>query len=134
MDEFIAKWLPIIISAVVAFFTAQVPLLVQRQKDKASEKLNEADTAGKYEQIARSAAEDVITKSNRIVELERQIYEMKGQIELLMGERRKLETERAAQNLEIIALREENFHIKARVKILEDILRENNIPVPVNGG
>jgi hypothetical protein len=141
LEDFIIKWLPVFIAAVLSYFTAQVPLLIQRQKDKAAKELTEKDAAaketetlGKYLEYARGAATDAISKSQIIVDLENQNRENRIKIEQLEAENRLKEREANIRDQEIANLREDNSKLKARVKLLEDTLREKNMPVPNGNG
>ena len=116
MDEFIAKWGPVLLSAIVAFFTAWIPLLIQRQKDKATEKIVEADAAQKFEQLARNAGDQIDTKNTRIEALENAVQKLHDDMIVLREQKSELERR--------------NHRLENRVKILEDTLRANNIPVP----
>lgn len=115
-DAFIAKWLPVILSAVVAFITAQVPLMIQKQKDKAIEKLTDADAAQKFEQLARNAGEQIDTKNMRIEALEAAVQKLHDDMVVLREQKSELERR--------------NRRLENRVKILEDTLRAKDIPVP----
>lgn len=116
MDEFIAKWMPVFVAAVVSFLTAQVPLWVQKQKDKAAEKTVEADAAQKFEQLARNAGDQIDTKNARIDALETAVQTLREEMAVLREQKSELERR--------------NHKLENRVKILEDTLRANNIPVP----
>lgn len=116
MDTIIETyWLPIIL-AVIASSPGIISLIRQYKKDKAEERVIEADTSERYERIARSAADQVITKSARIDDLEKSIEILKTQMEELRRDK--------------YLLAEKNRKLENRVKILEETLEANNIPVP----
>ena len=112
------------------------------------------DTIALYEATARNAAQNVITKDNRIDRLETTVDDLRGRVHTLEDERDKLqdrvvilETEKLTlaekitsliNDRETLALEKEKQAkeitlLKARVLKLEHILRENEIPVPNNG-
>lgn len=113
-----------------------------------------AKTVAEFEQVARNAAQNVISKDARIEGLERAVDELRGrlramederdilvdqikelqrQVELLQQQKQALERENIDLVEKMNLLRAANSKLEERVRKLEAELRKNDIPLP-NGG
>lgn len=154
LEEFALKYIMPLVLAGIAAIPGVLSLLKQQAKEKAEiSKLStegvkiKADTVETFEGIARRTAEDVIKRDARIEAMEVRMDAQDAEIAKMKIEKKALEDRIDAQDKEIASLKEERDlllkknedqeslieKLTARVKTLEDTLRDNKIPIP-NGG
>lgn len=112
-------------------------LETQTEIDETIKKEKEADILLVYDGLARRAAEDVITKSDRLRvlegewnskfdKMEKQIGGLNQEVGQLRGENAGLKNQILLLNQKNQALETENTDLKERVRILENDINERN--------
>ena len=146
------------LAAILAASPGLISLYLKYRETKSAEIKEPGDLMTQSLAISRSAAEDVLSKSTRIHDLEIVVSELKDRLDQLETDKRhveeeletvkrkvaaletdkaKLELEKVAQLQRIADLEAENLAQKVtikklteRVQKLEQILRDNKIPIP----